>query len=90
VDVRVRTATIRFDQVVLACHSDQALAMLGDASAAETEVLGAMRFQRNDTVLHTDTSLLPRNRARLGRVECAAPEARSAPSGGTPAPSATR
>lgn len=62
VTLRVDGDSSRFDQVVLACHADQALALLGDASAAETEVLGAMRFQRNDTVLHTDTSLLPRNR----------------------------
>lgn len=52
----------RFDQVVFACHSDQALALLADASVAEREVLGAIPFQRNDTVLHTDASLLPRNR----------------------------
>jgi len=53
----------RFDQVVLACHSDQALALLSDPSPAEVEVLGAIPYQRNDTVLHTDASLLPRRRA---------------------------
>lgn len=52
----------RFDQVVFACHSDQALAMLGQPTAVEREVLGAVRFQRNDTVLHTDASLLPSRR----------------------------
>jgi hypothetical protein len=52
----------RFDQVVFACHSDQALALLGEPTQAEREVLGAVRFQRNDTVLHTDASLLPRRR----------------------------
>ncbi len=51
-----------FDHVVLACHADQSLALLGDASAAEREVLGAFEFQRNETLLHTDTSVLPRNR----------------------------
>lgn len=61
VTLRVDGDSSRFDQVVLACHADQALAMLADPSASEAEVLGAMRFQRNDTVLHTDTSLLPRN-----------------------------
>ena len=61
VTLRVDGDSSRFDQVVLACHADQALAMLADPSAEETAVLGAMRFQRNDTVLHTDTSLLPRN-----------------------------
>jgi predicted NAD/FAD-binding protein len=52
----------RFDQVVIAAHSDQALAMLEDPSEAERAVLGAMRYQDNDVVLHTDTRLLPRNR----------------------------
>jgi predicted NAD/FAD-binding protein len=52
----------RFDQVLLACHSDEALALLADPSPAEREVLGALRYQRNDTVLHTDARLLPRNR----------------------------
>ncbi len=49
----------RFDQVVVATHSDQALAMLADPSAAESEVLGAMPYQDNDVVLHTDTRVLP-------------------------------
>lgn len=52
----------RFDQVVFACHGDQALALLADASPVEREVLGALRFQANDVVLHTDASVLPRNR----------------------------
>ncbi|MBP6597628.1 MAG: FAD-dependent oxidoreductase [Arenimonas sp.] len=52
----------RFDQVVLACHSDQALALLGDPSAGEIDVLGAMGYQSNDTVLHTDARLLPARR----------------------------
>jgi predicted NAD/FAD-binding protein len=48
-----------FDQVVLACHSDQALRLLSDADAREQSILGAMPYQANDTVLHTDSSLLP-------------------------------
>ncbi len=48
-----------FDQVVLACHSDQALAMLTDPSDAERELLSAIPYQENDTVLHTDSRLLP-------------------------------
>lgn len=52
----------RFDQVVLACHSDQALALLADPSQAEREVLGAIPYQANETILHTDASLLPRRR----------------------------
>jgi predicted NAD/FAD-binding protein len=51
-----------FDQVVIAAHSDQALAMLADPSEAEREILGAIPYQRNEAVLHTDTSLLPRRR----------------------------
>jgi len=51
-----------FDRIVLACHSDQALALLGDASEAERSVLGAMTYQANDVVLHTDARLLPQNR----------------------------
>ena len=52
----------RYDQVVLACHSDQALALLADATPREREILGAMTYQANDTVLHTDARLLPRRR----------------------------
>ena len=53
----------RFDAVVLACHSDQALALLGGhASADERRVLGAIRSQANRAVLHTDASLLPTRR----------------------------
>jgi predicted NAD/FAD-binding protein len=49
-----------FDQVVLACHPDQSLRLLADASPAEQSVLGAIRYQPNRAVLHTDTSVLPR------------------------------
>jgi hypothetical protein len=52
----------RFDQIVLACHSDQALALLGDVGDAERSILGAMPYQANDTVLHTDARLLPQRR----------------------------
>ena len=62
VAVDTHAGSERFDQVVLACHSDQALALLDDAGDAEREVLGAIRYQANDAVLHTDASLLPRNR----------------------------
>ncbi len=51
-----------FDEVVLAVHSDQALRMIADPSAAEAEVLGAIPYQPNETVLHSDRSLLPRRR----------------------------
>jgi predicted NAD/FAD-binding protein len=52
-----------FDQVVMACHSDQSLAILGfTASDAQREVLSAIRYQPNRAVLHTDPALLPRDR----------------------------
>ncbi|WP_036113708.1 MULTISPECIES: NAD(P)/FAD-dependent oxidoreductase [Luteibacter] len=62
VEVVTHAGTEAFDELVLACHSDQALALLGDADAVERSVLGAMTYQANDTVLHTDASLLPRSR----------------------------
>lgn len=52
----------RYDHALLACHSDQALALLDDASERERDILGAMTFQENDTALHTDATLLPRRR----------------------------
>jgi predicted NAD/FAD-binding protein len=52
----------RFDHAVLACHGDQALRLLDDADDREREILGAMRYQANDTVLHTDATLLPTRR----------------------------
>jgi predicted NAD/FAD-binding protein len=48
-----------FDYIFLACHSDQALALLGDPTPAEQEVLGAIRYQPNEAILHTDASLMP-------------------------------
>ena len=62
VDLVTHAGTYGFDEVVLACHSDQALALLADADGAERSILGAMTYQANDTVLHTDASLLPRSR----------------------------
>jgi predicted NAD/FAD-binding protein len=55
--------TESFDRVVIATHSDQALAMLADPSEAERQVLSAIPYQANDAVLHTDASLMPRRRA---------------------------
>ena len=51
-----------FDEVVLACHSDQALSLLADARDDERRVLGAIRYQPNHAVLHTDASVLPRRK----------------------------
>ena len=53
----------RFDHVVVATHTDQALALLADASAQEQAVLGAIRYQPNRAVLHTDASVMPQRRS---------------------------
>ena len=62
--VRIESAAgiEHFDQVVMACHSDQALALLGDARADEVSVLSAIRYQQNRAVLHTDVTCLPARR----------------------------
>jgi uncharacterized protein len=52
----------RFDAVVIATHPDQALRLLADPTPAEREVLGAFRYSRNETILHTDGSVLPASR----------------------------
>lgn len=60
--VEVRTASDAvsvFDQVVIATHADQALALLADPSPEEKRILGAFEYSMNETVLHTDTSILP-------------------------------
>ena len=51
-----------FDEVVIAAHSDQALAMIADPTQAEREVLGAMRYEQNEAAIHTDSSLMPRRK----------------------------
>jgi predicted NAD/FAD-binding protein len=51
-----------FDQVIFACHSDQALQLLSDASEAEKAVLGDIHYKSNDVVLHYDDALLPKNK----------------------------
>lgn len=51
-----------FDAVVMACHSNQALAMLHGPTQDERRILGAIPYQDNDVVLHTDTCLLPRRK----------------------------
>ncbi len=61
--VEVHSATggsERFDYVFVACHSDQALSLLQDASPMEREVLGTIQYQSNEAILHTDASLMPR------------------------------
>ena len=64
VTVRARgSGDERFDEVIFACHADQALAILEDATALERELLGAFGYQANEAVLHTDSRLLPRRAA---------------------------
>jgi predicted NAD/FAD-binding protein len=63
VDVRDQSGEVhRFDQVIFACHSDEALALLHDASAAERSALQAIRYQRNEALLHRDPRCMPRRR----------------------------
>ncbi|MFT7184735.1 MAG: putative NAD/FAD-binding protein [Pseudohongiellaceae bacterium] len=61
--ISVHTAkgeVFEFDQVVLACHSDQALRMLDEPSKQESEILGALPYQMSEVVLHTDIRLMPK------------------------------
>ena len=51
--------TDSYDDVIFACHSDQAMSLLADATAREKNILGKMRYRDNEVVLHTDPSLLP-------------------------------
>jgi predicted NAD/FAD-binding protein len=77
-----------FDHVILACHSDQSLAMLLDASPQEREILGAVTYQPNLAYLHTDAALMPRRRRAwaawnylsAGRFGGEAPAAEGGPS----------
>jgi len=62
VDITSDNKTESFDEVIFACHSNQALALLKDPSTAESQVLGAMKYRNNDVVLHTDKSLLPKHK----------------------------
>lgn len=52
----------RFDALFLACHSDQALAMLSDPTPQERDVLGAIKYEYNQAILHTDHRILPRRK----------------------------
>jgi predicted NAD/FAD-binding protein len=62
VQIESRAGAERFDQVLFACHSDECLDILEDASDAERQILGAIAYQTNEAVLHTDASLLPQDR----------------------------
>jgi predicted NAD/FAD-binding protein len=61
VSVRLKNGTVEhFDQVFMACHSDQALKLLADPTAEERDILGAIGYQANEALLHTDQRLMPR------------------------------
>ena len=61
--VRLKSGAVEaFDQVFIACHSDQALKLLADPSHEEREILGAITYQANEAVLHTDVRFMPRRR----------------------------
>ena len=71
-----------YDGIVIATHADQALDLLADASREEKEILGAFRYSRSETVLHTDTRLLPtapRARASWNYLTPSAPDGDHAP-----------
>ncbi len=61
--VRSVNGAERYDEVILACHSSDSLALLADANAGERSVLEAVKYQRNRAVLHTDAALMPRLRS---------------------------
>ncbi|MFN3713272.1 MAG: NAD(P)/FAD-dependent oxidoreductase [Alcanivoracaceae bacterium] len=61
-EVQTPAGSEAFDEVIFACHSDQALALLADADMDETALLANIPYQDNEVVLHTDTRLLPRHR----------------------------
>lgn len=63
VDVTIAGQVHRFDQVILACHSDEALALLGDPSAGENAILGAIGYAPNEAVLHRDDGFMPVRKA---------------------------
>ena len=62
VRLRFDEGSEEFDQVVLACHSDQALALLESPTQAEAEILGAIPYRPNSVLLHHDASLMPRQK----------------------------
>lgn len=60
VEVTCDSGTETFDQVIFACHSDQALALLANANPAEKDILSDLEYQENDVILHCDDSLMPK------------------------------
>lgn len=72
-----RGGTRRYDAAVLACHADEALGILGDASSAEQQALEAFRYTTNHVVLHTDAALLPPEQAAWASWNYRTPDCRA-------------
>ncbi len=82
VEVKARGAAVeKFDRIFLACHSDQALELLADPTPEERAVLGAIRYQQNEAVLHTDQSLMPKRRLAWAAWNYHIPQGASDPEG---------
>ncbi len=62
VSIKSRVGEEHFDEVVMACHSDQAIRLLKDCSAQEYEILNSIKYRNNDVTLHTDISVLPQSK----------------------------
>jgi len=62
VEIKTHDGRARFDQVILACHGDEALRLLEQPTAEEQNILGAMRYRPNEALLHTDRRLLPKSK----------------------------
>jgi predicted NAD/FAD-binding protein len=63
VELKIKGGVIEYDHVIFACHSDQALKLLLDPSQEENDILSAMAYQKNTAILHTDETLLPKNKS---------------------------
>lgn len=59
VTIKSKKGVEHYDHVIMACHSDQALSLLADPTSAEKDILGSMKYQANDVILHTDTTIMP-------------------------------
>lgn len=79
VTIESASGTARADHVVIACHADEALDLLGDPSERERACLGAIRFEQNDVALHHDARLLPRAESAVSAWNAIVPADRSAP-----------
>ena len=62
VRIRTNSESIEFDHVIFACHADQALRLLADPTALESELLSLFPYQKNEIYLHTDSSVLPKRK----------------------------